>query len=140
MVCFVVISVHARVAVWLSVSFPCEPHLPGGRFLSSEQSLADYAGIHALVVSSYNLTHANKWVSFGGSYSGALSAWMRLKVRRVPHTRVACCLSCVRARPGRIVCSGSVPSVTTHMRPLGSTACSKPWLPILLRLFSCALL
>jgi hypothetical protein len=25
----------------------------------------------------FNLTEENKWVSFGGSYAGALSAWLR---------------------------------------------------------------
>jgi len=29
----------------------------------------------------YNLTATNKWISFGGSYPGALSAWVRVKAR-----------------------------------------------------------
>lgn len=49
------------------------------QYLTSTQSLADHAALHAQVSTAYNLTSANKWVSFGGSYSGALSAWMRLK-------------------------------------------------------------
>ena len=29
------------------------------------------------MVTKYNMTEKNKWISFGGSYSGALSAWFR---------------------------------------------------------------
>lgn len=29
------------------------------------------------MVATHNMTDQNKWVSFGGSYSGALSAWFR---------------------------------------------------------------
>ena len=43
------------------------------------QALADLASLHAWVTAEYNLTSSNKWVCFGGSYSGALSAWFRLK-------------------------------------------------------------
>jgi hypothetical protein len=52
---------------------PWSSHLP------ALQSLADHAALHSQVSAAYNLTSANKWVSFGGSYSGALSGWMRLK-------------------------------------------------------------
>ena len=46
-------------------------------YLSSRQALADFAYFHDLMVSKYKLSNKNKWISFGGSYSGALSAWFR---------------------------------------------------------------
>ena len=47
-------------------------------FLSSEQALADLANFVSSMNAEYNLTDA-KWISFGGSYPGSLSAWFRLK-------------------------------------------------------------
>ena len=47
-------------------------------FLSSRQALRDAVNFKQYVVSQLNMTDSNKWVSFGGSYSGALSAWMRM--------------------------------------------------------------
>lgn len=47
------------------------------KYLSSRQALADFAYFHDLMVVKYNMTSKNRWVSFGGSYSGALSAWLR---------------------------------------------------------------
>ena len=49
------------------------------RYLSSEQALADVARFHDFIVDKYQLTENNRWISFGGSYSGALSAWLRIK-------------------------------------------------------------
>ena len=48
-------------------------------YLSSEQALADVARFHDFIVDKYQLTENNRWISFGGSYSGALSAWLRIK-------------------------------------------------------------
>ena len=58
-------------------------------YLSSEQALADLASIRSFIHQSYNLTDQNRWVSFGGSYSGSLSAWLRLKYPHLFHAAVA---------------------------------------------------
>lgn len=42
--------------------------------------LADLAVFHQYISQSFNLSDRNTWISFGGSYSGALSAWFRGKV------------------------------------------------------------
>lgn len=49
------------------------------KYLSSEQGLADLATFRQFIHSSFNLTSLNRWISFGGSYPGSLSAWFRLK-------------------------------------------------------------
>jgi len=49
------------------------------RYLSSRQGLEDLGHFMSAMNSKYNLTN---WVTFGGSYPGSLSAWMRL---RFPH-------------------------------------------------------
>ena len=48
-------------------------------FLSSKQALADAAAFQAMLSAQLNLTAANRWIVFGGSYSGSLSAWAKLK-------------------------------------------------------------
>ncbi|KAI5626362.1 thymus-specific serine protease, partial [Silurus asotus] len=58
---------------------------PGGlellhlQHLSSQQALADLAAFHSFIRQKYDLTDKNIWISFGGSYAGALSAWFRGK-------------------------------------------------------------
>ncbi len=47
------------------------------KYLSSRQALADFAHFHDLMIVKYKMTQRNKWICFGGSYSGALSAWLR---------------------------------------------------------------
>jgi thymus-specific serine protease len=58
-------------------------------YLSSQQSTADLAAFAAYAAGAWNMTSANKWVTFGGSYAGALSAWMRLKYPHLISASVA---------------------------------------------------
>ncbi|KAM8902570.1 thymus-specific serine protease isoform 2-T2 [Spinachia spinachia] len=48
--------------------------------LNSQQALADLAVFHQHISQKFNLSRRNTWISFGGSYAGALSAWFRGKV------------------------------------------------------------
>lgn len=57
--------------------------------LSSQQALADLAVFHQYISQSFNLSHRNTWISFGGSYSGALSAWFRGKYPHLAYGAVA---------------------------------------------------
>lgn len=50
-------------------------------FFSFPPRLVDLAVFHQYISQSFNLSHRNTWLSFGGSYSGALSAWFRGKVQ-----------------------------------------------------------
>lgn len=49
-------------------------------FVCFRDRLADLANFHLQMTKAYNLTEENKWISFGGSYPGSLSAWFRIKV------------------------------------------------------------
>ncbi len=49
------------------------------KWLSSRQALLDVVAFKDFIMQKYSLTKDNRWVSFGGSYSGALSGWLRLK-------------------------------------------------------------
>lgn len=59
------------------------------RFLSSEQALGDIAYFHAEMSKLFGLTSANKWVSFGGSYPGMMSAMSRLRYPHLFHAAVS---------------------------------------------------
>lgn len=49
------------------------------QFLSSHQALSDLASFHEAMTRQFELPTPTKWVCFGGSYPGALSAWFRIK-------------------------------------------------------------
>jgi serine protease 16 len=58
--------------------------------LSAHQALADLAGFSAHIRGMFNLDDdQNKWVSWGGSYPGMLSAWFRLKFPNLVHAAVS---------------------------------------------------
>jgi hypothetical protein len=59
------------------------------QFLSSRQAIEDLAEFHAFASIAYNLSEANKWVSFGGSYPGMLAGWFRVKHPELVHASVA---------------------------------------------------
>eukprot|EP00771_Trimastix_marina_P004022 gnl/Trimastix_PCT/751.p1 GENE.gnl/Trimastix_PCT/751~~gnl/Trimastix_PCT/751.p1 ORF type:complete len:507 (+),score=175.33 gnl/Trimastix_PCT/751:32-1522(+) len=48
------------------------------KYLTSQQALADFANFRVGIASKYGAEHA-KWIAFGGSYSGMLAAWQRMK-------------------------------------------------------------
>ncbi|XP_071328023.1 thymus-specific serine protease isoform X1 [Trachinotus anak] len=58
------------------------------RFLSSRQALADLAHFRTVMAEARGLSN-RKWVAFGGSYPGSLTAWFRLKYPHLVHASVA---------------------------------------------------
>lgn len=52
---------------------------PNLKYLSSRQAIEDAARFIKYLIEKLNLTKHNKWIVFGGSYSGNLAAWFRLK-------------------------------------------------------------
>lgn len=49
------------------------------RACAAVRRLADFAMFRQYISEKLALPKTTKWVAFGGSYSGALSAWFRLK-------------------------------------------------------------
>ncbi|EGG15097.1 hypothetical protein DFA_09921 [Cavenderia fasciculata] len=48
-------------------------------YLTPQQALADNAVFRDFIANTYSVPQTSKWVSFGGSYSGCLSSWFRIK-------------------------------------------------------------
>jgi pimeloyl-ACP methyl ester carboxylesterase len=59
------------------------------QWLGTEQALADAAYFQRFLSEKLKLKSSNKWVTFGGSYSGELAAWARLKYPALFHAAVA---------------------------------------------------
>lgn len=75
----------------LIIFSPCTPRNTSTdnlAYLSSEQALADLAAFTMAMREELGL-RGSKWVAFGGSYSGSLAAWYRLKYPHLVHAAVA---------------------------------------------------
>uniref|UniRef100_A0AC35TZZ6 Serine protease K12H4.7 n=1 Tax=Rhabditophanes sp. KR3021 TaxID=114890 RepID=A0AC35TZZ6_9BILA len=59
------------------------------KLLSSSQALADAVSFIEGMNKKFNYPNGTKWISFGGSYSGALSAWLREMYPEVVYGAVA---------------------------------------------------
>ncbi|KAK7172248.1 hypothetical protein R3I93_004533 [Phoxinus phoxinus] len=86
---------HGALLVALEHRFYGQSIAPEGletetlRHLSSQQALADLAVFRHYVSQRFGLSHSNTWISFGGSYAGALSAWLRGKFPHLIYGAVA---------------------------------------------------
>jgi len=60
-------------------SCPYQGATPDYRYLSTAQALADLASFHAYATGEYKLPAAAKWVAWGGSYPGMLTAFVRAR-------------------------------------------------------------
>ncbi|KAH0631521.1 hypothetical protein JD844_005874, partial [Phrynosoma platyrhinos] len=58
-------------------------------YLNSQQALSDLMSFHQFITQKYDLTQNNTWICFGGSYSGSLAAWFRLKFPHLVFAAVA---------------------------------------------------
>ncbi|KAL4717657.1 hypothetical protein ACJJTC_000806 [Scirpophaga incertulas] len=59
------------------------------QYLTTIQALKDVANFITEMNQAYKLAKDTKWVVFGGSYSGSLAAWMRLKFPHLVHAAVS---------------------------------------------------
>lgn len=58
-------------------------------YLHSDLALADLAYFIQSINIDYKLPNGTKWIVFGGSYAGSLSAWMRVKYPHLVHGAVS---------------------------------------------------
>eukprot|EP00026_Physarum_polycephalum_P007959 Phypoly_transcript_08032.p1 GENE.Phypoly_transcript_08032~~Phypoly_transcript_08032.p1 ORF type:complete len:396 (+),score=63.90 Phypoly_transcript_08032:325-1512(+) len=61
---------------------------PNLKYLTKEQALADAAYFRQFIADKYN-AHSNQFITFGGSYAGELSGWMRVKYPHLIDASVA---------------------------------------------------
>lgn len=58
-------------------------------YLTIQQALADLAEFISAMNGRYDLPAQTKWIVFGGSYSGSLAAWFRLRYPHLVHGAVS---------------------------------------------------
>lgn len=58
-------------------------------YLSSEQALADLAYFITAMNEKYAIGSDQRWIAFGGSYSGSLAAWLREKYPHLVHGSIS---------------------------------------------------
>ncbi|XP_076248423.1 putative serine protease K12H4.7 [Calliopsis andreniformis] len=58
-------------------------------YLTSQQALADLAYFVHSMNDNFKLPNDTKWIAFGGSYAGALAAWLRSKYPHLIHGAVS---------------------------------------------------
>ncbi|CAF1400477.1 unnamed protein product [Rotaria sordida] len=86
---------HGAICVMLEHRFYGKSHptedlsIENLRYLTSEQALADLATFREYFNSEYKISDQTKWISFGGSYPGSLSAWFRLKYPHLVHGAIS---------------------------------------------------
>ncbi|CAF4627596.1 unnamed protein product [Rotaria sp. Silwood2] len=86
---------HGAICVMLEHRFYGKSHptedlsVDNLRYLTSEQALADLATFREYFNSKYQISEQTKWISFGGSYPGSLSAWFRLKYPHLVHGAIS---------------------------------------------------
>ncbi|CAF0815275.1 unnamed protein product [Adineta ricciae] len=86
---------HGAICVMLEHRFYGKSHptedlsVDNLRYLTSEQALADLATFRQFFNGKYQIAEETKWISFGGSYPGSLSAWFRLKYPHLVHGAVS---------------------------------------------------
>lgn len=90
------------------------------KYLSSEQALADLGNFIVSMNAEHNLT--GKWISFGGSYPGSLSAWLREKYPHLVHGSISSSGPLLAKVDFQEYFDVVVASLTTH-----SDSCSRPF-------------
>lgn len=75
---------------YYGVSIPTEDFSTENlKWLNTEQALADIASFHMFITEQYSLSATNKWVTWGGSYPGMLSALARYKYPHLIHAAIS---------------------------------------------------
>jgi len=75
--------------MYYGISFSRNLNTDNLKYLSSEQALADAAEFIMYIKKHHSIPYTSKVITFGGSYGGSLSAWMRMKYPHLVHAAVS---------------------------------------------------